>query len=198
MVWLAIGVFVVLMVSVGPAEAIWVDLTPPQLQAAIAHGRHTYEQWRGAGRPIDNLDPEYVVELKPEVGRAMLFTEFAKLALEARRWMAIDQQLTPQDVRRLLAPVRGRLLFSVTVVGSNRDFLRHYSVRLKQSGVQKEPARWKVFRGTRAPDLPSRFVAHAQYTFSLEGLSSTAPVSLVLRGPDGGELRFDFDLSRLR
>ncbi|MFQ5897594.1 MAG: hypothetical protein ACE5JN_05035 [Candidatus Methylomirabilia bacterium] len=195
---LAIGALVALMASVAPAEAIWVDLTPEQLQEAIAHGKVSYERWRGAGRAIDDLDPEYVVELDPDVGRAMLFTEFSTLALETRRWLAINRRLTPRDVQRLLARVRGRLLFSVTVVGPDRNFLRQYRVHLSQGSARKQPASWNVFRGTPAPDFPSRFIAHAQYTFSVEGLDPSVPVTLVLRGPDSAELRFDFDLSRLR
>ena len=194
---LAIGL-ILLLISVGPAEAIWAHLTPEQIREALAHGKATFEQWRTTGRPIDDMDPEYVVDRGPEIGRAILSTEFALLALEARRWTAIRRELGTADIEQILSPLRGRLLFSVTLVGPNRDFLRHYTVHLDQGDIRKEPTSWNVFRGSPTPDAPSRFTASVQYIFLLEGLSPTAPVVLVMRAPDGQELRFDFDLSRLR
>lgn len=191
-----LAVFVVLLA--GPAEALWVELTPEQIQAATAHGKATYERWRAEGRAFDDMDPEYVVDLGRDVGRAIFFTEFSTLALETRRWLGIQQQLKAEDIERILAPIRGRLQVSVVLLGPSRDFLRHYTVRLLQSGRSLEPVNWDVFRGTRHGGAAERWVAPAQYTFSAKDLDLNAPVTLLLRDQGDQEIRFEVDLSRVR
>lgn len=195
---LAAALLAVLVLQSQAAEATWTDLTPEQIQEAIAHGKATYDRWRIEGRPIDNLDPEYVVDLGRDTGQAMLYTAFSTVALETRRWLAIGQQLKPDDVERTIAPIRGRLGFLVIVPGPNRDFLRHYTVRLVQGGTSHEPVAWDVFRGDLVPDRPGRWEAVGQYTFRVKGLDPAAPVTLVVRNAEGRETRFEFDLSRLR
>lgn len=194
----AVAVLAVLALVPLAAEAMWTDLTPEQTQEAIAHGKATYERWRTEGRPIDYLDPEYVVDLGRETGQALLYTGFSTLALEARRWRAIGQQLKPDDIERIVAPTRLRLGFLVIIPGSNRDFLRHYTVRLVQGGASQEPTAWDVFRGDPIPNFPGRYEAVGQYTFRVKDLDPAAPVTLVVRSPEGQETRFDFDLGRLK
>lgn len=185
-------------VGVGSAHAIWVNLTPTQIEQAIAQGLASYERARETGRPIDDLDPEYVVDLAPEVGRALLFTEFSTLALEARRWRAIGQQLTAHDIRRILTPISGRIRISVVVIAPHRDPLRHRTVRLVQGSMAVEPVAWDVFRGVPLDETPGMYRASADYTFDARTLDPDAPAALLLRDDAGNELRFEFDLARLR
>ena len=44
------------------AAALLIDLTDDQVEQAIAQGRETYERFRKERRPIDDLDPEYVID----------------------------------------------------------------------------------------------------------------------------------------
>jgi hypothetical protein len=193
-----LGLLVTLAIPGRPAAAAWVNLTPRQIEEALAHGQATFEAWRAAGRAIDELDPEYVVDLGPDVGRALLFTEFSTLALEARRWKAIAKPLTPEDVERILLPIRGHLQFHVVVVGPARDYLRSHVVRLEQDGTTHGPLRWDVFHGEQVEGGRGRWVAPGYYTFATDGLRPDAPVTLVLRDQTGHEIRFTFDLARLR
>jgi len=180
------------------AEAYWVSLGDRDVQEALAHGRATYQRLSGQGRPIDEADPEYVVDLGREVGRAILFTAFSAVALESRRWLAIGRELRGDDLERVLAPLQGRLQFLVTLTGPSRDFLRSWAVRLEQRGTALGPVESDVYRGTPQPGVPDRWVAPAIFTFSSKDLDPAAPVTLVLRAPDGTDVRFEFDLSRLR
>lgn len=181
-----------------PAAALWVNLTPQQIDEALAHGKASYERARAEGRPIDDLDPEYVVDLGPEVGRAMLYTEFSTLALEARRWRAIGQPLTPDHVERVLSPIRGRIQISVTVIGPDRDFLRHHTVRLHQASTTHQPLSWDVFRGTPQSAAPRTYVTPGQYTFTTKDLDLGTTATLLLRDQAGHEIRAEFDFARLR
>lgn len=180
-----------------PAHAVLVDLTDTQVAEAVAHGTATYARLTAERRPIDDADPEYVVELPGSDGRAILFTEFSTIALETRRWLAIGQQLGPQGIERTLAPLRGRVQVSVFVAGPSRDFLQHWKVRLEQRGRAREPVTSDVYRGTKTAN-EAGWIAPAQYTFSAKDLDRQAPATLVLTDGDGNELRFDFDLPRLR
>lgn len=186
------------MIWVAPSHAAWSTLTEQQIQTAIAHGKATYEQARASGRAVDDLEPEYVVNLGPEVGLAMLFTEFATLALETRRWQAIGQELKAEDIERILLSVRGRLVVSVVVVGPQRDFLRQATARLLQEGRRISPVNWEVFLGNPEPGSPRRYAAPAQYKFSVKDVDLNAPATLLISAADGREIRFDFDLARVR
>lgn len=181
----------------GTAGAAATNLTWDQVQEAVAHGRAAYEERKSQGLPIDDLEPGYVVDHGADVGRAMLFTEFSAVALETRRWLAIARDLKPEDIEQILKPLRGRLRFSVMLVGQQRDVLRHYTARLAQGGRTLAPASWEVFRASPQPG-PLGFVAPAQYLFETKDLDLAAPVTLVLANRAGEELRFEFDLGRLR
>lgn len=188
----------VLLLAAGPAGAAQSNLNWEQIQEATAHGKAAYEELKAKALPVDDLEGLYVREREPDIGRAALFTEFSTVALETRRWQAIARELKPEDIEVILAPLRGKLRFSVTLVGGRRDFLRHYAVRLLQGERRLEPASWDVFRGNPKPGAPGRYVASAQYFFAVKDLDLNGPVTLALTDQSGGEIRFDFDLARLR
>jgi hypothetical protein len=181
-----------------PAQALLVEMTEAEIELAIAHGKTTFEKYRKDGRPIDDLDPEYVVDLGENAGRALLFTEFGSLALETRRYLAIGRPFRPADVTAVLAPLRGRIEFFVVAVGQSRDFLENYKVSLVDQRARHAPAGWNISRGVPKPGATGRFLASGRYTFAARDLARTAPATLVLEGPEGQALKFDFDLSRLR
>ena len=182
-----------------PTAAIVSDLSPRDIAEAVAHGKAVYEQWKAERRPIDDAEPGYVVDLGADIGRAILFTEFSAVALETRRWHAIAREPSPSDIERVLAPLRGRLHFSVTLVGDRRDFLRHYRVRLVQGDQSVEPASWDVYRASPATGTArSGFMAQARYAFPVKDLDLAKPAAVVFDGEAGEMRRFEFDLGRLR
>ena len=179
------------------AEAVRSDLGPEDVGEALAHGKTVYERLRDQREAIDDVERGYLADLGPEVGRALLYTEFSTVALEARRFAAIARDPRPEDVEQMLGPLRGRLKFVVILVGSSRDFLRTYTARLVQGATTASPARWDVYRSTPAPGT-GRFQAPGEYVFHAKDVNLEAPVTLLLSDPQGREVRFDFDLSRLR
>jgi len=179
------------------ALAVWVDLTPEQIRAAIEHGTTTYEAARKERRPADNLDPGYVVDLGPDTGQAFLYTEFSALALEARRYLAIGQAMKPVDIERVMADARGTLSVLVNVLGPKRDFLRHYRVALVQGDRRVAPLQSDIYRGSRASEASEAHRVPAIYKVRSTGIDPNAPVTLVLQG-DEREIRFPFDLPGLR
>jgi hypothetical protein len=187
----------VLAAAAAPTQAAQSNLGWTDVQEAIAHGKAAYEQIKHRSQAVDDLEPGYVVDLGPDAGRAMLFTEFSAVALEARRFQAIGREMRPEDLETVLGPLRGRLKFTVVLVGGQRDFLRHYTVRLRQGTAQHQPASWNVFRGS-PHGQGSRWIASGDYYFAVAGLDLAAPVTLVLSDQSGSAISFDFDLSRLR
>ena len=179
------------------ASAVWSRLSEAQVQEALSLGTAVYERWLKEGGVIDDVDREYVANLGPDTGTAILFTEFSTLTLEHRRWLAIGRKIEPKEIELITERFRNQFKFSVTLVGESRDFLRQYRVRIVQSGVSREPLKAESFRGVRQ-EAPNRWVALGEYTFSVQDLNLTGPVSLVCQNAGGKDIRFEFDLSRLR
>jgi len=180
-----------------PASAVWSRLNEAQVQEALSLASAAYERWLKEGGVIDDVDREYVVNLGPDTGTAILFTEFSTLTLEHRRWLAIGRKIEPKEIELIAERFRNQFKFSVTLVGESRDFLRQYRVQLVQSGVSKEPLKAEAFRGVRQ-GASNRWIALGEYAFSAEDLNLTGTVSLVCQNAEGKEIRFEFDLSRLR
>jgi len=160
---LAAGCVALIALTAGQVEAASINLTAGQVQEAIALGTATYQHLKSRAQPVDDLDPGYVVDLGPDIGRALLFTEFSAVELETRRWLAINRGFKPEDVEPVLQPLRGKLKFSVTLVGGQRDFLRAYTARLEQGHTRREPASWDIFRGSAMEGSRRRWVASGQY-----------------------------------
>jgi hypothetical protein len=179
------------------AWPVWSRLDEQQVKDAVSEGTAVHERWRREGGAIDDTDPEYVVDLGPEIGRATLFTGFSTVALETRRWLAIGRALTSKDLEAIAEDFRERIRFSVVLAGGSRNFLRHYSVQLVQGGQVRAPLEGAVFRGVQQASS-ARWLAQGQYAFDMRGLDLTGRCSLELRDQGGRLLRFDFDLSRLR
>jgi hypothetical protein len=180
------------------ADAILVGLTEDQVKEAVTHGVASYDVLRKEKKPADNLDPDYVVDLGPDAGQAYLFTEFSTLALETRRYLAIGEKMKDEAIARVMASAKGKLVFLVTVVGPKRDFLRHYKVTLVQGETMHKPAESDVHRGSKVEGAGDRHRAPGIYSFDAKALDPSSPATLVVS--DGGEreLKFSFDLSRLR
>ncbi|MBI2528732.1 MAG: hypothetical protein HYV93_22455 [Candidatus Rokubacteria bacterium] len=191
------AVLAVALVLPHPASAVWSGLNEQQVQEALSLATAAYERWRKEGGAIDDVDREYLVSLGPDTGSAILFTEFSTLTLEHRRWLAIGRKIEPKEIELIAERFRNQFKFSVTLVGESRDFLRQYQVRLLQSGVSREPLKAEVFRGVRQ-GTSNRWVALGEYTFSVEKLDLAGALSLVCQTAGGKEIRFEFDLSRLR
>ncbi len=190
-------VLAVALVLPPPASAVWSRLSEQQIQESLSLATAAYERWLKEGGVIDDVDREYVVNLGPDTGTAILFTEFSTLTLEHRRWLAIGRKIEPKEIELIAERFRNQFKFSVTLVGESRDFLRQYRMQLVQSGLSREPLKAEAFRGV-LQEASNRWVALGEYTFSVENLNLTGPVSLVCQKAGGKDIRFEFDLSRLR
>lgn len=192
-----LGMTVALALGAGRADALLVDLTEDQMEQAIAHGRETYERYRVERRPVDDLDPDYVVDRSPG-GRLLVFTEFGSIALETRRYLAIGRRFSPQDLTPILAPLRGRIEIIVVAYGESRDFMRDSKVVLVDPRSRHTPKIWHVNPGLPKPNGPAPFVASGRYSFDARDIDTSAPAVVVLETADGREFRFELDLGRMR
>jgi hypothetical protein len=189
-------ILAILFCTPAAATAALSNLSPEQVAAAIDHGRRVYDERVANRLPIDDLEPPYVADLGPQIGRALLYTEFSALALEAGRFRAIGRELTRAEIDRVLKPLRGRLRFSVTLVGSTRDFLRSYTAELVQGEHNHRSETWDVFRASQRTS--GSWVAAGHYVFAVSDVDLAAPVTLVLRDTAGQEIRFEFALGAVR
>lgn len=179
------------------ADAVLIDLTDDQVEAAIAQGRETYERYRKERRPIDDLDPEYVID-RGDGGRALLFTEYASIVLETRRYLAIGRRFSREDLIPTLAPLRGRVEFIIVAYGDSRDFLRESKVTLTDAKTRHDPKIWHVNRGLPKTGAPAPYIASGRYSFDARDIDTTTPAVLLLETAEGRAFRFEFDLRALR
>lgn len=180
-----------------PSVALLVELDDRQVQEAIAHGRETYERYRKERRAIDDLDPEYVVAAS-DGSRALLFTEFASIALDVRRYLAIGRRFAPADLLPAVAHLRGRIEIIIVAFGSSRDFLRESKVRLIDAKTRHEPKIWHLNHGLPREGAAGEFIASGRYSFDARDIDTSKPAAIVLETPEGRAFRFEFDLARLR
>ncbi len=102
-----------------------IDLTPAQIEEAVAYGK--------AKKDTTVLESvkEWVVDLGPEVGYATVDTKFKEIARVARRLVKEGKELTPERARTILAGMSSsNINFSITVYGPTRDFAKNYKVVL--------------------------------------------------------------------
>jgi len=193
--WKALA-FVLPLLAPSAALAVEAHLSEQQIDAALAHGRADYERRVSRGEAIDDVEPEYRIDLGRDIGFAVLETEFSTIAREARRWLGIKRELTRTGLAAALEPIRRQIRFSVTLIGAQRDFIRRYTARLVQGGARVAPASWDIFRAIQV--APGRWQASAVYTFQAQDVELSAPAVLVLTDSVGTELEFAFPLDRLR
>lgn len=179
------------------ADAVLIHLTDEQVDQAIAQGRETYERYRKERRPIDDLDPEYVID-RGDGGRALLFTEYASIVLETRRYLAIGRRFTRDDLVPTIALLRGRVEFIIVAYGDSRDFLRESKVTLNDGKTRHDPKIWHVNRALPKEGAPAPFIASGRYSFDARDIDTSVPAVLLMETPEGRAFRFEFDLRALR
>lgn len=193
-------IFVLWTVAVPWGEAIWVDLTPQQLQEAIQWGQENLKERRQKGLPVDKLEEEWAVELGEGKGRAYLHTLFERVSFQARHYAAIRMELPQREIDNIFVLTKGKLVFELTLYGGEHRFAEKYRVRLLAGEETVDPRDVDVFKGMPSglEDPELAFKATYIARFPLEGIEPQSQVTVVAIGPKGQEVRFPFDLSKMR
>ena len=185
-----------------PAEALWVDPGPEQIQEAIRWGKANLEERKAKGLEIDGEDAEWEVNLGEGKGKGRVYLQspFAMISFEARKYAAIQMEVPSWQIDSILLQTKGKLLMSIALYGKERYFARKYRVFLEADGKRIEPNWVDVHRGVSYGLDDSEAPLRAAYNvaFPLEKINPNSLVTLIAVDPQGNETRFPFDLSKMR
>lgn len=184
----------ILLVLCAPAQAMFMDLTPGQIEEAVRHGK------AGKDSKMADFSREWTVSLGEKVGWATLYTEFHNLAYKARKAAVEMRELRPHEIKKALVK-RDVITFSVTVMTDSLYYNYHRPATLR-IGERVEPASYE-FQPEMCEDseyFPESpyYVAACVYQFPIQGIEPNSQITLTVIKPEGDEIHFDFDLSKMR
>lgn len=175
-------------------------MTEKQIQEAIRWGRADLEERKKKGLPLDEENPQWEVNLGEGIGKAYLRSEFKTVSHEARKYAALDWEIPLKEIKTLWSLTKGKLVFRLTLFGKGRHFARDYKVSLEFQDKRIAPIYKDIHKGVPSgledPDRAFRAVYFAH--FPAEGINPNSTVTLVAISTDKQELRFPFDLSKMK
>lgn len=182
------------MVLCAQAEAIMIGLTPEQTKEAIEYGK--------AGKKTAMIDfsKEWSVSLGEKVGWATLYDEFHNLAYMARKAALENRELLPHEIKKAVSQ-DNVLTFTATVLTDSmyynyfRPSTLHFDDRVIAATYEFQPQMCED--SIYFPESPY-YVAACVYKFPIEGIDPNSKVTLAVVKPEGDELLFEFDLSKMR
>ncbi len=177
------------------AESIQLNLSQKDITEAIEYGH--------AGRDLSHpeLLRNWRIDLGYGVGSATLVTPFASIVVLAKEKAKRFLEPTESEIKKTLEDNKNQLVFGCALYGDTAWFADKYRVYLIYKDKKYEPSEKEVPTDasyTRSyPDSP-RYWALCFYKFKIAGLNPNAKVTLVLKKPDGQELKFPFNMAKLR
>ena len=177
-----------------PSQAIELQPTPEQIQAALERGKSAARQrlspdqlyaWFGASE-----------ELAP---RGFIMTKLGSLLVMANHLSLRDQTPTEQDITQVLA--NEQLLVSVVIYGDRMTFAADSYVVLEQDGRTVKPATVRFdARGDRTTVWPQQPAYRAKVIaqFPYADLDPRAKTRLTVFPSGGGQVSFDLDFAHIQ
>lgn len=177
-----------------PSQAIELQPTPEQIQAALERGKSAARQrlspdqlyaWFGASE-----------ELAP---RGFIMTKLGSLLVMANHLSLRDQTPTEQDITQVLA--NEQLLVSVVIYGDRMNFAADSYVVLEQDGRTVKPATVRFdARGDRTTVWPQQPAYRAKVIaqFPYADLDPRAKTRLTVFPSGGGQVSFDLDFAHIQ
>ncbi len=177
------------------AEAIQLNLTGKDIEEAFEYGTK--------GRDLSHAEllSAWRVNLGEGVGSASIVTPFGRIVVLGKEMADRLRDPNEREIKEALDENKGKLVFGCTLYGDDTLFADQYKAVLMYKDKKIEPSKKKVPSSgdfTRFyPDSP-RFRALCFYIFDVGKIDPNAKVILILKNGDGEELKFPFDLSKLR
>lgn len=177
------------------AECIQLELKEKDLREAIEYGR--------ARRELSHpeLMKDWRLDLGYGVGSATIITPFAGIAILAKEAALKLMEPSEYDIKKSLEEKKDQLSFGCALYGETLDFADKYSAVLEYKGQKLDPSFKNVPSAadyTRTYPKSPRYWALCFYRFSVGPVDTQATVTLILKSPEGKELKFPFDLSKVR
>ncbi|MFQ5957221.1 MAG: hypothetical protein ACE5KK_05565, partial [Candidatus Brocadiales bacterium] len=154
----------------------------------------------GKDSKMHDFSKEWTVTLGEKVGWATLYSEFHNLAYKARKAAVENRELRQDEIRKATLR-RDVITFSVTVMTDSlyynyyRPSTLHIGDRIVPTSFEFQPEMCE--NSDYFPESPY-YVAACVYQFPFQGIDPSSHVILSVVKPEGDEINFDFDLSKMR
>src|SRR3989338_2519111 len=186
--------FVIVSLAYKTAYCMSVNLTAGQINEAIKYG-----QTNRLASPRDFAAP-WVVRLDEKDGWATLWTPYHNVAFKAKKAAVERRQLSQSEIFRALY-IKESLTFAVSVFGEYMEFARGYNAILYSGDKTVYPV-FSYFPdfaepSSFYPEEPA-FVAGCVYKFPIEDMDQNSEVKLLVTSPEVKELKFVFDLVKIK
>lgn len=177
------------------AESIQLNLSEKDIREAIEYGT------QGRDLPHPELLRDWRVDLGYGVGSATLITPFGSLVVLAKETARHFHEPTEYEIKETLDKKKGKLVFGCSLYGDSIWFANDYKATLIYKDKKLKPTRTDIPPSgdyTRSyPDSP-RYWALCFFEFEILNIDPNAKVTLILKNGGGKELKFPFDMSKLR
>lgn len=180
---------------ISAAESIQLNLSEKDIREAIEYGT----QGRELSHP--ELLRDWRVNLGYGVGSATVITPFGSIVVLAKETARHFHEPTEYEIKKTLDEKKDKLVFGCSLYGDTIWFANEYKATLMYKDKKLEPTKTEVPPSgdyTRSyPDSP-RYWALCFYEFDILNIDPNAKITLILKDGEGKELKFPFDLSKLR
>lgn len=177
------------------AESIQLTLSDKDIREAIEYGT--------VGRDLTHpeLLKAWRVNLGYGVGAATIITPFGSLVVMAKEKANRFLEPTEREISETLDKDKGKLAFGCSLYGDEAWFADKYKAVLMYKDKKIEPSEVEVPPSadyTRSYPNSPRYWALCFFKFDIADIDPNAKVTLILSDGDGKELKFPFDLAKLR
>ncbi len=183
------------LLSSSQAEGVQFRLDPKDVKEAIRYG--TYNK--------DVSHPELVkawrIDLGYGVGSATVITPYASLIILGKESALKHREPTDTEIHKELEEKSKHLDFGCGLYGEDIDFATKCKAVLEIKGEKREPLSSELPSSasyTRSYPASPKYWALCFFHFSLTGINPDDQVTLVIKNAEGKELKFPFDLSKLK
>lgn len=176
-------------------EGIQLKLSADDIKEAIRYGSSNKDL------PHPELLQAWRIDLGYGVGSATLVTPYAGLIILAKESALKFREPTEYEIQKELEEKKGRLTFGCGLYGEEIDFATQYSAILEHKDERLESIYTSLPASahyTKSYPASPKFWALGFFHFPIAGIGPNDQVTLVLKHPKQKELRFSFDLSKLR
>jgi hypothetical protein len=170
------------------------DLTNSQINEAIEYGK------KNRRMSLKEFITPWVAHIGDNIGWATLYTAYHNIAFKSKKAAIERREMSQSEILRALY-IKENMTFTVSVFGDYMEFARGYNAFLSCGDKTiypiysylpeyAEPSRFY-------PNSPS-FVAGCVFKFPKENIAPNSNITLLVTSPEGKELKFAFDLAKIK
>lgn len=170
------------------------------IQEASNYGEnHAQMVWNEFAAPWSSFE-EKAYKLDDTAEIAVLYTPFLLIAADMKEKMLINQNMSSVDVEKLLADYKGFLVFSVNLLGKDKNFAQNSIAVLKQNNkiIKFHQAVIASEMETKWKPMENLFFSQCYFYFLEKEIDLNKPIILTITKQDSQQSNFYFNLPKIK